>query len=444
MERRRRRLPPRHPPLVAAGRGHRADPAATARRPRSSTAPRAVLRGRQAAGARRRGHAGRRSAAPPSRGHPDDRAEADRHRPRRPPRPRARVGRGPSRPCWCAPTRRPTCSPRRSARRASPTACGAAPPSSTGPRSAGPCASSATPPCRSARRWPTSSCSRLELDDEARARVDLRRRRRRPSRACLDRQADEQRARAPCSAWAATTCASIPIGRADTLRRVAHGHRAVGGRHRRPGRDAVDVATFHAAKGLEWATVHLAGVEDGYVPIAHARTAAAQAEEVAAPLRRHDPGRAGAAHHLGRAPHVRRPRRRAPSVAAPRSARGTRRPRRPPIAEPRAPIDPPVDDWTERGRPAARAPATLEPDAGRPGARRAARLARRRRARRRGSNRRPCCPTTCWPGSSPRAPARRRGARGGPRASGRSWRSRFGDAILGALAHPADAATAER
>ena len=44
-------------------------------------------------------------------------------------------------------------------------------------------------------------------------------------------------------------------------------------------RDAVAVSTFHAAKGLEWATVHLAGVEDGYVPIAHARTPAARAEE---------------------------------------------------------------------------------------------------------------------------------------------------------------------
>jgi DNA helicase-2/ATP-dependent DNA helicase PcrA len=43
--------------------------------------------------------------------------------------------------------------------------------------------------------------------------------------------------------------------------------------------DAVDVATFHAAKGLEWPTVHLAGCEDGYVPIAHARTGAAKAEE---------------------------------------------------------------------------------------------------------------------------------------------------------------------
>jgi DNA helicase-2/ATP-dependent DNA helicase PcrA len=43
--------------------------------------------------------------------------------------------------------------------------------------------------------------------------------------------------------------------------------------------DAVDVATFHAAKGLEWTTVHIAGCEEGYVPIAHARNAAARAEE---------------------------------------------------------------------------------------------------------------------------------------------------------------------
>jgi len=45
------------------------------------------------------------------------------------------------------------------------------------------------------------------------------------------------------------------------------------------GRDAVTLATFHAAKGLEWPVVHLAGVEDGLVPIAHARTRADRAEE---------------------------------------------------------------------------------------------------------------------------------------------------------------------
>ena len=43
--------------------------------------------------------------------------------------------------------------------------------------------------------------------------------------------------------------------------------------------DAVDVSTFHAAKGLEWPTVHLAGMEQGLVPISRAQTAAEVAEE---------------------------------------------------------------------------------------------------------------------------------------------------------------------
>ena len=46
-----------------------------------------------------------------------------------------------------------------------------------------------------------------------------------------------------------------------------------------PSTGGIDLMTFHAAKGLEWPVVHLVGLEDGFVPIAHARTAAARAEE---------------------------------------------------------------------------------------------------------------------------------------------------------------------
>ncbi len=43
--------------------------------------------------------------------------------------------------------------------------------------------------------------------------------------------------------------------------------------------DAVDLVTFHRAKGLEWRIVFVTGLEDGLVPIAHARSALALAEE---------------------------------------------------------------------------------------------------------------------------------------------------------------------
>ncbi|WP_419917819.1 ATP-dependent helicase [Candidatus Poriferisocius sp.] len=43
--------------------------------------------------------------------------------------------------------------------------------------------------------------------------------------------------------------------------------------------DGVDVVTFHAAKGLEWPIVHLAGLEQGLVPIGHAQEPAERAEE---------------------------------------------------------------------------------------------------------------------------------------------------------------------
>ena len=46
-----------------------------------------------------------------------------------------------------------------------------------------------------------------------------------------------------------------------------------------PGADAVELVTFHGAKGLEWPVVFLVGLEQGLVPVAHANTPEARREE---------------------------------------------------------------------------------------------------------------------------------------------------------------------
>jgi len=46
-----------------------------------------------------------------------------------------------------------------------------------------------------------------------------------------------------------------------------------------PTRAAVTLATMHAAKGLEWDSVHIAGLSEGLLPISYARTEAAVEEE---------------------------------------------------------------------------------------------------------------------------------------------------------------------
>ncbi len=43
--------------------------------------------------------------------------------------------------------------------------------------------------------------------------------------------------------------------------------------------DSVDLLTFHGCKGLEWPIVHVAGLEDGFVPIAYAETGEQRSEE---------------------------------------------------------------------------------------------------------------------------------------------------------------------
>jgi superfamily I DNA/RNA helicase len=54
-----------------------------------------------------------------------------------------------------------------------------------------------------------------------------------------------------------------------------------GSRTRAPGDgdDVVELATFHRAKGLEWASVHVVGLEEGFVPIVYAESSAARDEE---------------------------------------------------------------------------------------------------------------------------------------------------------------------
>lgn len=49
--------------------------------------------------------------------------------------------------------------------------------------------------------------------------------------------------------------------------------------HDEPTREAVTLATLHTAKGLEWHTVHLVGINEGLVPISYAATSEAIDEE---------------------------------------------------------------------------------------------------------------------------------------------------------------------
>lgn len=71
--------------------------------------------------------------------------------------------------------------------------------------------------------------------------------------------------------------AEHPMGTVTALARWLDQRSGDGPQQFKP--DGVELVTFHAAKGLEWSTVVVAGVEKGIVPLAHARSPEALAEE---------------------------------------------------------------------------------------------------------------------------------------------------------------------
>ncbi len=96
-----------------------------------------------------------------------------------------------------------------------------------------------------------------------------------------------------------------PVGGGSAVRDLAGRHRPIGVRGLAGAGDAVDVATFHAAKGLEWAIVHL-GRHRGRATC-RSRTPQTPASARGGPpaVRGDDASAAGAADQLGRAAHVR-------------------------------------------------------------------------------------------------------------------------------------------
>jgi DNA helicase-2/ATP-dependent DNA helicase PcrA len=73
--------------------------------------------------------------------------------------------------------------------------------------------------------------------------------------------------------YAALEPGASPAGFVAWLDATVHGDEPDGGA------DAVELATFHRAKGLEWPVVFVTGLERGFVPIGHAAGPAAVAEE---------------------------------------------------------------------------------------------------------------------------------------------------------------------
>ena len=116
------------------------------------------------------------------------------------------------------------------------------------------------------------------------------------------------------SASAASTSRSIPHGGVPGASSAGSPRRCAA--RTPPAGDAVEIVTFHAAKGLEWSMVHLAGLEKGFVPIHHAEDRPRRPRGgTPAPLRRAHPRTRRAALHLGGIAHLRLAHRQALAVA---------------------------------------------------------------------------------------------------------------------------------
>ncbi|HEX3980998.1 MAG TPA: ATP-dependent helicase, partial [Acidimicrobiales bacterium] len=76
-----------------------------------------------------------------------------------------------------------------------------------------------------------------------------------------------------------SSAATAVVGTSVAATSVTGAGAAASRRTRRGADDAVELATFHRAKGLEWPSVHVVGLEEGFVPIVYAESTEARAEE---------------------------------------------------------------------------------------------------------------------------------------------------------------------